>query len=405
MMSTPSVLFINRVYPPGRGASGRILRDMAQRFAADGWKVTVLTTGPKAGQENDGPVIVRRVRGSNHVSSGPGYLWIWIKLFFAAQRLTRRDLVISMTDPPMQVVIGRAYASMKGAHHIHWCQDLYPDLLPSMGIRLYGPIMDWMKKLSRRSMKACDRVVVIGRCMARQLTHTGVENTRVTFIPNWPDAEILDPSVSPAPVMASAADVPPPQELLRDETPKFRILYAGNIGRVHPMKTILDTAALLSAHPEFEFVFVGDSPGHEKLARERDKRGIGNVKFLPFQPAASLRALLESGDIHLVSLREQAAGMAVPCKFYSSLAVGRPCIYIGPKGTEIARVLTEFNAGSIVPQGDAEALRDEILSYRHNSDKWFAAHTGAKNAGKIFVPQESMSAFLRRARDVIENRI
>ena len=403
-MSSPSVLFINRVYPPGRGASGRVLRDMAQSFAADGWNVTVLTTGPKAGQENDGGVIVKRVRARDRVSSGPGYLWVWIKLFFAAQRMTRRDLVISMTDPPMQVVIGRAYASMKGAHHIHWCQDLYPDLLPSLGIRVWKPAMEWLKKVSRRSMKACDRVVVIGRCMARQLTHTGVENTRVTFIPNWPDFEILDPSSSAPPV--PAMHMPHPgKELLRDESPKFRIMYAGNIGRAHPMKSILDAAALLSEHKEIEFVFVGDSPGHEKLARERDKRGLNNIRFLPFQPAASLRSLLESGDIHLVSLREQAAGMVVPCKFYSSMAVGRPCIYIGPKGTEIARVLTECHAGSIVPQGDAEALRDAILSYRHDSNKWFAAQEGAAHAGRIFMPQESIPAFLRRARDVIENRI
>lgn len=403
-MQTPSVLFINRVYPPGRGASGRILRDMAQSFAADGWKVTVLTTGDKACQENDGDVLVHRVSGPAHVSSGPGYLWIWLKMYLAALRMTRRDLVISMTDPPMLVVIGRAYASMKGSHHIHWCQDLYPDLLPSLGIRLYGPIMDWMKRLSRRSMKACDRVVVIGRCMARQLTHTGVENTRVTFIPNWPDFEILDPSVqpAPAPVMPGIKDT---RELLRDENPKFRILYAGNIGRVHPMKSILDAAASLGDHPEIEFVFVGDSPGHEKLARERDKRGLDNIKFLPFQPSSSLRALLETGDIHLVSLREQAAGMAVPCKFYSSMAVGRPCIYIGPRGTEIARVLTECSAGSIVPQGDGEALRDAILSYRNDSEKWYAAQQGAASAGKIFVPQESIPAFLRRARDVVENRI
>ncbi len=30
-MSKPSVLFINRVYPPYRGATGRVLRDLARR--------------------------------------------------------------------------------------------------------------------------------------------------------------------------------------------------------------------------------------------------------------------------------------------------------------------------------------------------------------------------------------
>jgi glycosyltransferase involved in cell wall biosynthesis len=403
-MATPSVLFINRVYPPGRGATGRVLRDMAQSFAADGWNVTVLTTGAAAGQENDGPVLVRRISGGEHVRTGPGYIWIWLKLFFAMLRMTRRDLVITMTDPPMLVVIGRIYASIKGTHHIHWCQDLYPDLLPSLGIRTPKPLMHWLKKLSRRSMKTCDRVVVIGRCMAKQLTYTGVENTRVTFIPNWPDFEILDPSSTSAPRMHMATPQPN-KELLRDESPKFRVLYAGNIGRAHPMKTIVEAAALLAEHTEIEFVFVGDSPGHEKLAKERDKRGLENIKFLSFQPTATLRTLLESGDVHLVTLREQAAGMMVPCKFYSTMAVGRPCIYIGPEGTEIAKVLGEYQAGSIVPQGDAEALRDTILSYRHDPDKWFVAQQGAIAAGRVFVPQESIPAFLSRARNVVENRV
>lgn len=403
-MATPSVLFINRVYPPVRGASGRVLRDMAQSFAAEGWKVTVLTTGPKAGRENDGQVLVRRVRGPEHINGGLGYLWIWFKILFAALRLTRRDLVISMTDPPMQVVIGRLYAWMKGTHHIHWCQDLYPDLLPSLGIRVAKPVMSWMKKLSRRSMKSCDRVIVIGRCMARQLSHTGVETTRVTFIPNWPDFEVLDPAAS-APRMPAPSVMQDHKELLRDESPKFRVLYAGSIGRAHPMKTIVEAAALLSDHPEIEFVFAGDSPGHERLARERDKKGLQNIKFTPFQPIDRLRSLLESGDIHLVSLREQAAGMMVPCKFYSSMASGRPCIFIGPQDTEVARVLEECQAGVVVGQGDAESLRDAILMYRQNSNAWFAAQAGALKAGQLYVPQESIPAFMRRARDIVENRL
>lgn len=400
----PSVLFINRVYPPGRGATGRVLRELAQVFVAEGWTVNVLASGPKAGVERDGDVAVTRVKAPGSIGGVFGYLFVWMKLLFAVMRLPRYDLVISMTDPPMQILIGRVYARMRRSHHIHWCHDLYPDLLPSLGIRLPKPFSSWLKRVSRRSMKSCEKVIVIGRCMARQLAHTGVEMNRIAVIPNWPDFEILDPDVSAVgmPVVKAAM---PAKRLLRDESPKFRILYAGNIGRAHPMKTVIEVAVLLSEYPEIEFVFVGDSPGHEKLARERDKRGLQNIKFLPFQPAPVLRTMLESGDVHLISLREQAAGMMVPSKFYSSLAVGRPCIYIGPKGTEIARVLEESQAGTIVPQGDADALSNAILAFRSDPDVWFAAQEAAAEAGRLYLPQNLIPLFLETARDAVDNKL
>jgi hypothetical protein len=40
----PSILFINRVYPPAKGATGDMLQGMAEALAFRGWEVTVLTT-------------------------------------------------------------------------------------------------------------------------------------------------------------------------------------------------------------------------------------------------------------------------------------------------------------------------------------------------------------------------
>ena len=57
----PSVLLINRVYPPARGASGRMLRDLAREMARAGWIVSVLTTGEKTFSEKDGGISVFRV--------------------------------------------------------------------------------------------------------------------------------------------------------------------------------------------------------------------------------------------------------------------------------------------------------------------------------------------------------
>ncbi len=405
----PSVVFINRVYPPYRGATGRVLRDLARAFADDGWKVTVITSGPRLRREHDGKVRVIRVKAPVKKRRARAYLNVWMKLFWAALNQPRHDLVVTMTDPPLLVVAGRMLAGIKRSRHIHWCQDLYPDILPALGFRMKKSRMRFYHKLSRRAMKRCDKVVTIGRCMARKLTHSGIDPGRVSVIPNWPDYELSPPGqkavmrrrrVQPMKEAKGAR----PFDLLRTDgaTSKFRVLYSGNLGRAHPIDTILGAAMILGKeHPEIEFVFVGDGPAYERLAHERSKRNLDNVRLLPFQPNSRLRELMESGDLHLITMKHESAGMLVPCKLYAALAVGRPCILVGPDDCETAQVLGDFKAGSVVPQGDARKLAAEIKRYRMDSDVWFKAHEGAAEAGRIFVPQESLDAWIERARDVV----
>ena len=191
--------------------------------------------------------------------------------------------------------------------------------------------------------------------------------------------------------------------MFRDgDNPKFRVLYSGNLGRAHPIGTVLDAAEILGREaPDVELVFVGDGAGQDRLMAERARRRLENIRFLPWQPASRLRELMESGDVHLISMTHDAAGMLVPSKLYSALAVARPCIFIGPAQSEAARVINDFKAGRVVSQGDAEGLAHTIMDFRNSGEMWMAAHQGAGQAGRIFVPEESLNAWLKRARDVL----
>lgn len=405
----PSVVFFNRVYPPLRGATGRVLRDLAREFADRGWDVTVVTAGPKAKREYDGPVRLIRVKAPLKAKRTGSYLRVWLKMFWTGLNLPKHDLVITMTDPPLLVVAGRFLAGLKGSRHIHWCQDLYPDILPSLGLKMSDSRLGFFKKLSRKAMKRCDKVVTIGRCMAKQLTHSGLEPRRVAVIPNWPDYELLSAENHSrlqrrrVRKVQSAEGARPFDKLMTDGAArKFRVLYSGNLGRAHPVGTVLEAAAILNKdHPEIEFVFVGDGPNYERLAQERAKRGLENVRLMPFQPASRLRELMESGDLHLITMKHESAGMLVPCKLYAALAVERPCILVGPDDSETAKVIQDFQAGSIVPQGDGKQLASEIRKYRMDAETWFKAHEGAAEAGQVFIPEQSFDAWIKRARDVV----
>lgn len=401
----PSVLFVNRVYPPVDGASGRVLRELARGFAKSGWDVCVVTSGEQKGVFKDGPVRVVRVKHQHGEMSKAAYLSVWAKLFWTCLSERRHDLVVSLTDPPMTVVLGGLVARYKKSKHIHWCHDLYPDLLRVVGVNVSDRIYNALYQRARRAMSACDRVVVIGRCMGRHLAQSGISGSKITVIPNWPDRSLTGKARGDA-----AAGIAVEKDLLDchgqpmkvDYEPKFRILYAGNLGRAHPIETILDAAMILNVeNPEVEFVFVGSGVGHQKLAAERARRGLDNIRFMPYQPVEKMKAMMQGGDVHLITMDERAEGLLVPCKIYSALAAKRPSIFVGPEGSEAAKVLRDFHAGSVVAQGDAQGLVDAVRRYRLDGGAWFSAHEGAAEAARIFLPDESIKAWIQRAGDVV----
>lgn len=401
---------MNRVYPPVRGATGRVLQDLARSFVQEGWHVTVVTTGPISKRELDGSVRVVRVKGPQKPVGGFAYFWVWLKMMITVLRMRPRNLLVTMSDPPLVVVAGQVIARFKKSRHINWCHDLYPDVMPSLDYKLPTFVMNFLHDLSRKAMKSCDKVIVPGRCMARHLSMDDLSPRQVTMIPNWPDLALVSDAVHEGP--SSPAFHPPLvngarsyDELIK-EGQRFRVLYAGNIGRAHPIGTILDAAEILEREQnDIEFVFVGDGKPFDYIAHQRSERGLNNIRLLPWQPPDRLRELMESGDVHLVSMKEDAAGFLVPSKLYAALAVARPCIMIGPAQSETAKVINDFHLGKVIPHGHARELAAAILEYRMSGEAWFEAHGGAKQARQIFSPNASFEAWKERAWDAVNDDI
>lgn len=399
-MSQKSILFINRVYPPHHGATGRMLSNLARYLVTQGWDVKVLATGEKSDSFEDHGVKVVKIKTNQFPRSPVSYLLIWLRLFFASLKQKKSSVIITLTDPPLTLFIGSFVAFFKKSKHVHWCHDVYPDLLPLFGVKMPRFLMKLLHKSSRRRMNKCSKVVAIGRCMSKRLAITGVEQGHIDVIPNWSDPNIFIPEDDSLPLMKPKAQMP--ENMFRDDSPKFRILYAGNIGKAHEVEMFLKTAQALHERKEIEFVFVGTSEGHEKLANERAKIGLDNMKFMPYQPAPYLRTILETGDLHLVSMKDSMAGLLVPCKFYAALAVGRPTLFLGPQKSEIGTVIEKHKAGKVVGIQNAEKLVDAILEYRNDGTAWFEAQQGAIAAGKIYNPTLSLNAWNETLKSVIE---
>lgn len=345
-------------------------------MSGEGYDVTVLTTGQKATSSRElyGIEIVR-VKAPAFPRSMLANLLISLRLFFKALFLPKTDIIVTKTDPPLFVFFGYLLSIFKRAKHVHWSQDLYPDILPALNYKTSAFTYNLMDRLVTRAFKKSALVITIGNCMRHNVIKKGVAPEKVKIIPNWYDS-----------VLNKDTDTPEQGELPM----KFRVLYAGNMGRSHPYETILDAAEILFENEQdIEFLFVGSTSRLHMLAKERARRGLDNIRFLPYQPRRKLRDLLESGDVHLISMSDEALGCMLPSRIYDVFAVQRPSIFIGPETSDLSLMLESYEAGITIPQGEGALLANAIRHLRDHGEDWHLLYTGAGRAAKALTPEMS----------------
>jgi glycosyltransferase involved in cell wall biosynthesis len=399
----PSILFINRVYPPDSGATGRVLQQAAETFVRAGWEVTILATaGGKAdaGMTIQKGVTVVRVgtlfSKSSLLARALGYALMIPSLLANALMLPRADVVVTKTDPPMLLVLGPLLRVLKGSILIHWAQDLYPEVAEEAGVFGRGGIVAGLiRSISTLSLKAHHRVVSVGRCMTDRLVRRGISPSRIVLIPNLGMEDDIRPlSRSGNPFRASHGI---PEEA-------FVIEYSGNLGRAHEFETVLDAARLLQERGEDVLLLVvGEGPSLPGVERGVATRGLRNVKFLPSQPGSVLSESLGAGDLHLVTMREGMSGLVVPSKFYGILAAERPCLFVGPVDSEVVRVISETTCGVSFPNGDAEGVAKAISAYRNHQDR--VAVEGRNGRGWLMEQRTAGERLLEVASGLVEGLV
>jgi len=356
-MKKPSILFLNRVYPPADGATGQLLSELAPALARQGHRVTVVTSQPGAGSissETADGVRVERVTGlpftrASHWRRALSYLSLYPALLWRALRLPRADVVVTLTDPPLLLVLGVVLKTLKGSRHVHWAQDIYPELAEEMDVLSKdGMIARTLRWVSTAGLCHADRVIAVGRCMKARLVQRGLSPSVIDVIPNWghgpEELEAKMRSLNPFRTEHGWGD-------------RFVIMYSGNLGLAHPFEAMLDAAEQLRAtHPQVLFLFVGNGPRLQWVREQVAQRTLENVRFLPFQPRETLAQSLAAADLHLASMLHELCGLVVPSKVYGVLSVGKPCVFLGPEESEAAQFILQNGCGSVLAKATGTRL-------------------------------------------------
>ena len=361
-----NLVFINRFFYPDLSATAQILTELAEDLDAQRAHVTVVTGwvaylgGAVSLPETDTykGVEILRVRSTkfgrqSFLGRLLDYSSFYVSAIVVSLRARREDCLVVLTDPPLLSVLAAVVRMVKRCKSVCWMQDVFPDIAVQAGVLREGIIARVLRRLGKWSLRRMDRVVVLGRCMQHHVLELGVPPERLVRIPNWADGALIRP--------LERADNPFLDEVkLRD---RFVVMYSGNLGVVHESDTIIGMIRETRSLERLCFCLVGDGYVKQSLADLARHEQWKHVILLPYQAKERLRYSLAAGDVHLVTLKANMAGLSVPSKIYGIMAAGRPVIFIGPPDSEVAHLVREATCGFVIGPGDVRGAVQALLSY------------------------------------------
>ncbi|MEY4827780.1 MAG: hypothetical protein RLZZ288_1331 [Planctomycetota bacterium] len=354
------VLLLNQVFWPDVAATAQHGHDLGRYLAQHGVQVTALAsrslyseTGKALPREGgvDGIRIVRagqsRFGKAALAARAFDFVSFYLAALWRAIWLPRQDIVVCFTTPPFIAFVGILLRWLKGTKVVCWTMDLYPDVPVAAGVLRRGSLAHSVfDAVDRFSLRHADRVVVLGRCMQQRLLEKGVDPKRMEVINVWADGD----EVSVRPIEGNAL------RTAWQVGDRFVIEYSGNFGIGHDGETMYRAMQATRADDSIRWVIVGGGTKRGELEAFVQAHDIVNAVLKPYQPREALGELLSLGNVHLVSVAENFSGLLVPSKFYGVLAAARPVLYVGPRESEVARVIEESQCGLVIEQGDSAGL-------------------------------------------------
>jgi len=283
------------------------------------------------------------------------------------------DVVLAMTDPPFQGIMGAIVALLKRKPYVYNLRDMYPDMALGGAIVEPGLLVRIWEGLHRWALRRSSRVIVLGEDMRTRIIAKGVDPAGIAIVRDGADAlDAAQPSVDDEIIRTIRSDF------------KFVLLHAGNLGFYGAWETLITAIRNLEPHG-VGLVFVGE--GAQKAHVEGLAKEAKNVRFLPFFPASKIPSVLAAPDAHVITVKRGLEGVVVPSKMYGILAAGKPIVAVAPDATDAVSLGAKFgfavSADPDSPEQVAAVIRSLVRDGAKVESMGRAARTVASDYDRV----------------------
>lgn len=367
------ILFFSVYYRPDGGPAAELFTMLSEALVQRGHKVTVITTVPhypsgevqiafkgwriRKSIENGVHVIRLPLPSVNRKSLAARLPQIAVYQTLATLYSLRVDFDIlvshtSSLEGWLPFIVNSVARHKPSVYSVH---DIYPDIGIKLGIIKGKFLIGLVSWLEKSSLSHASIVRTLSNSFSSRLISFGVPESRIRLIHDWVDVNKLT-------IVPRCNSFSSEYNILDT----FNVVYAGNMGFVQGLETVLKAASLLRQENQVKLVFVGDGAARLTLIKKARQENLHNVIFIPYQSRDRMSEVWASTDIALILLRKGTGVGALPSKTFSIMAGGCPILLSIDENSEACSLVKEADAGVWVPPEDPSKIAEAILALKQD---------------------------------------
>ncbi|WP_312654554.1 glycosyltransferase family 4 protein [Proteiniclasticum sp.] len=296
------------------------------------------------------PIISRRkgpvFRSLNYMS------YVLSGSIYALFMREKYDIVFSFqTSPITMFVPGLVYAKKHKIRSLLYTLDLWPESVKAMNINESSPIFSIIRKMSRKIYHGADYVLTSSPSFKDYLvSEIGLNDDKIAFLPQYTDEEDVSDNI-----------------VLRKDYKSISFTFAGNIGLVQDVETIVRAAEIIKAN-KFIINIVGSGSNQENIKAMVEECGLtDHFIFHGRKSHKEMNSIYRDTDVCIITLKNEGfIGRTIPGKLQTYMAKGKAIM--GAISYDTKEIIELSNAGLCVESGDYVGLSEKMLQYIENPE-------------------------------------
>ena len=351
---TKDILFLCQYFYPEYITSSLLPYQTARELVDNGMKVDVICGYPKEYHSGVGTavpkietvdgILIQRVSyfqldRTNSLFRLLNYFSFIASCFLKLFQLRHYKLIYVYSNPPLLPILTVLANVLFKTRFVFVTYDIYPDIAIKTGVLSESSPISWLTDcINAQVFKRATKIIALSKEMKHYLIETKqVADHKVQVIPNWATEE---ESIVVSP---------------HKKSDKITISYLGNMGIPQDFDKIeaIISDKRVQAMP-IQFIFAGHGSRKDSLREFVSSNHLQNVTVYDYLKGEDYQSVLANSDYHLLSLKAELNGLAVPSKFYSYIHNGKPIIALVHEDCDIAENIEQLDLGYVIPKGDLE---------------------------------------------------